>query len=67
MAAVAWKTVFLTQKKASLTRNTWEALQCVRLNQKAPEGVCRLFKVLTLAHPKMFELIVLYVGVYGWT
>ena len=71
-AAVLWplwleNPVFYTKKIASLTGNTWEALRCVRLNQKAPEGACRPFKVLTLALPKMFELIVLYVGVYCGT
>ena len=50
---------------ASLTSNTWEALQWVRFHQKAPEVACRPFKVLTLYCPKMFELIVLYVGVYS--
>ena len=71
-AAVLWplwleNPVLIQKKIASLTGNTWEALQCVRLNQKAPEGACRPFKVLTLAPPKTLELIVLYVGVYGGT
>ena len=68
MTTVARKSgFFLAKKLASLIGNTWEALQRVRLHQKAPEGACRPFKVLTLARPKMFELIVLYVGVYGGT
>ena len=72
-AAVLWplclkNVVFFKRKKlASITGNTWEALQCIRLHQKAPEDACRPFKVLTLARPKMFELIVLYEGVYGGT
>ena len=56
-----------TQKKSSLTGNTWEDLQWIRLHQKAPEGACFSFKVLTLARAKMSELIILYVGVYGGT
>ena len=68
MAAVARKSGFFHAKQiASLTGNTWGALQCVKLNQKAPEVAFRPFKVLTLALPKMFELIVLCVGVYGGT
>ena len=68
MAAVAQKLFFFNAKKiASLTGNTWEAIQYVRLHQKAPEGACSPFKVLTLAHTKMFELIILYVGFYGGT
>ena len=66
MAAEARKPVFYAKKKiASLTGDTWEALKCVILHHKAPEGVWRPFKVLTLALPKMFELIVLCVGVYS--
>ena len=51
MATVAQKSgIFSRFKKiASLTGNTWEALQCVRLYQKAPESACLTFKVLTLA------------------
>ena len=52
-AAILWplwleNAVFFHQKKlASLTGNTGEALQCVRLHQKAPERVCRQFKLTT--------------------
>ena len=63
MAAVAQKPVFSCKKTAPLTGNTWEALQYVILHQEDPEGACRPFKVLTLAHAKIFELIVLCVGV----
>ena len=50
MAAVAQKSVFFyTHTKSLLIGNTWESLQCVRMHQKAPEGACCLFKVLTLA------------------
>ena len=50
-AAVLWplwleNPVFFTKKIASLTGNTCEALQCVILHQKDPEGACRKFKVL---------------------
>ena len=44
-----------------------EALQCVRLHQKAPEGAFRPFKVLTLVLPKMSKLFIINVGVYGGT
>ena len=48
MAAVAQKSgIFSRKKLASLTGNTGEALQCVRLHQKAPEGACRQFKLPT--------------------
>ena len=68
MAAVDQKPVFPRKKNfASLTENAYEALQCVRFHQKDLEGVCCLFKVLTFARPKMFEVIILYVGVYGGT
>ena len=68
MADEDQKSVFFHAKQlASLTGNTWEALKCVRLYQKAPEGVLRPFKVLTLDRAKIFELIVLYVGVYVGT
>ena len=65
-AAEGQKTLyfFSLKKTASPTGNTLEALQCVRWYQKAPEGACRPFKVLTLTRPKLFELIVLYVGTY---
>ena len=68
-AAVSWppwleKPVFLQKKPSLLTGDTWEALQCIRLHRKYLEGACRSFKVLTLAHPKIFELVILYVGVY---
>ena len=61
----------VSQKKSktitSLTGNTWEALQCVRLYQRAPKSACHPLKVMTLAQPKIFEFIVLYMGVYGGT
>ena len=48
MAAVAQKSgIFSRKKLASLTGNTGESLQCVRLHQKAPEGACRQFKLTT--------------------
>ena len=48
MAAVAQKSgVFHEKKIASLTGNTGEALQCVRLHQKAREGACRQFNLTT--------------------
>ena len=67
MAAVAPKLVFYPKQITLLTKNTWEALQCVRLYQRAPEGACHPLKVMTLARPNIFELTVLYVGVYGGT
>ena len=54
-AAVLWPLL--------LTGEILEALHYVRLHQKDPEGACHTFKVLTLAHDKMFKLIVLYIGV----
>ena len=54
-------------KLALLTGNTWEALQCVRLNEKDPSGAFYPFRVMTLARPKLFELIVINVGIYGGT
>ena len=48
MATVAQKSGIFSQKKiALLTGNTGEALQCVRLRQKALEGACRQFKLTT--------------------
>ena len=48
MAAVARKcSIFHKKNLASLTGNTGEALQCVRLHQKAPEGACWQFKLTT--------------------
>ena len=49
MAAVSRKSGIYSQKKklASPTGNTGEALQCVRLHQKAPESACRKFKLTT--------------------
>ena len=51
-AAVLWplcleNPVFSTKKLASLPGSTTEALQCVRLHQKAPDGACWQFKIPT--------------------
>ena len=67
MSAVAQNPVLKRQFVSLANRNTWEALKCVRLHQKAPEAAWSLLKVLTLARAKMFEFIVLYVGLYGGT
>ena len=72
-AAVLWllwieNPCFLDMKTlASLTGDIWEALQCIILHQRYPDGACRLFKVLTLNCAKIFKLIIIYVGVYGGT
>ena len=65
MVAVDQKLVFLAKKIASLAGNTWEALQCVRWHQNAPEGVSCTFKVLSLVRAKMINIMQLYVGPYG--
>ena len=67
MAAGDLKPILFLRKKASLTGNTLEALQCVRLYQKAPDGEFRPLKVIIMALAKMFKLFVLYAGVYGGT
>ena len=68
MSAVTPKSGFFVAKNvALLTWNTREAIQCVRVHQNSSEGSCHPFKVLTLACAKIFELIILYVGVYSGT
>ena len=48
MAAVARKSgIFSRKKLVLLIGNTGEAVQCIRLHQKAPESACRQFKLTT--------------------
>ena len=70
-AAVLWQLLFentvffLAKKPASLTGDTWEALQCIRWHHNATEGESFPFKVLKLIRTKMINIMPLYVGTYG--
>ena len=55
---------FLLKKLTSPMGNTWEALQCSRWHQNAPEYASRPFKVLTLVRAKMIDVMLLYVDTY---
>ena len=69
-AAVLWQLlitnpVFSCKTKLALfTRDTRKALQCVIWHQNTPEGASPLFKVLTLVHTKLFDIMPLYACTY---
>ena len=70
-AAVIWlmliKTpaLLLLKQLASLTGNTWGALQCVWWNQNDSKSASRTFKVLTHICAKIINIMPLYVGPYS--